>query len=261
MKQLFFLSLICKLTGAALMLQTAELILFRELVSDQGVWRWETLRNEFNALPKTLRACFELVFCYPGFLSLLTFQLFASILILFFSSPILFIPLFISAFLISIRFRGTFNGGSDYMTLMLLMSLSVASLFKEPSLMLTACLWYIAIQSCLSYFISGIVKLKNGHWRRGEALLTFLTTSNYQTPALLKKAFKSKRFSVASSWGVILFECSFPVALLNHGFCVAYIGIAFAFHLANFYIFGLNRFLFIWTATYPALLFCSGRLK
>jgi hypothetical protein len=39
--------------------------------------------------------------------------------------------------------------------------------------------------------------------------------------------------------------------------CVAIVAVALAFHIANVYVFGLNRFVWAWAATYPALYFCS----
>jgi hypothetical protein len=60
-----------------------------------------------------------------------------------------------------------------------------------------------------------------------------------------------------ASWAVMIFECLFPLALVNTQSCLAFMSVAILFHLSNFYLFGLNRFLLSWAAAYPALLYCS----
>ena len=159
--------------------------------------------------------------------------------------------------LISLRWRGSFNGGSDFMTLIVLMGLGLASLFPNHLLMGVGCLWYIALQTCTSYFISGLVKLKRANWRQGKALTGFIRLSIYEPGPFVKWFLESPKISLRISWVLILFECSFPLALLRFDLALAYVSFGFLFHLANFYIFGLNRFLFAWLATYPALLFAA----
>jgi hypothetical protein len=38
------------------------------------------------------------------------------------------------------------------------------------------------------------------------------------------------------------------------------LGLGLCFHLGAWLVFGLNRFVFVWAAAYPALLWCSQML-
>jgi hypothetical protein len=186
------------------------------------------------------------------------------VLRLFSSTTLLFTPsfgailfLFLSTALISLRWRGSFNGGSDFMSLIVLSALTVATAFQDNPKIAVACLWYIAIQTCTSYFIAGIIKLRRKNWRTGKALAGFLSTTIYGSSAVGQAISSRPTVAALFSWGVMLFECAFPIALLNSRLSIAFMVVAFLFHLGNFYFFGLNRFLLSWSATYPALYFIS----
>lgn len=222
------------------------------------IWIWKDFKQDFSIFPRSVQQIISLILRYPNFLFVLNLRLIAAFCLLFFQVKILFVLLLFSTILILLRWRGTFNGGSDYMTLVILMSITLATLFKNKNLVLLGCLWYIGIQTCLSYFISGLVKVKVKKWREGSALKAFIFSSNYDQPNFIKQFFKNKTLCLLSSWAVICFELCFPLAFLNPTICLLFIITAFVFHLGNFYVFGLNRFLFAWLASYPALYFCSG---
>ncbi|MEZ4753843.1 MAG: HTTM domain-containing protein [Bdellovibrionota bacterium] len=147
------------------------------------------------------------------------------------------------------------------MTLIILSGLSLASLFPENSPITSGCLWYICLQTCLSYFVSGSVKLRKANWRSGKALAAFIASSNYQLPMLIKQLFKNPFFLFISSWSVITMELCFPATLINPQVCLGLISAAFIFHIVNWYILGLNRFVFAWLAAYPAVYYCSSFLN
>jgi hypothetical protein len=163
---------------------------------------------------------------------------------------------------VCVRFRGTFNGGSDYLTVLTTMALALAWLFDaaEHPIVGKACLGYIAVQLTLSYFIAGISKLKEADWRSGAALCGFVRSPRYGAPAFAQRLLDGKRRCQLLSWCVLLFECGFPLAWLDPRLCMALIALGFAFHLGNWLFFGLNRFVFAWAAAYPALLFGSQLL-
>ena len=48
--------------------------------------------------------------------------------------------------------------------------------------------------------------------------------------------------------------------LLGPGFALAFCAVALVFHLLVFRFFGLNRFVWAWVATFPAILYCAERL-
>lgn len=245
------------ITGAAIFFQTLELLAIRKSIADTGVWSWQIVQRDFKPLPSPIRAVLERLLSYRAFLLILATRLVLGAAMAFTFNPVVIALVFASTLLIALRWRGSFNGGSDFMNLIVLSALSVASANPGNEKIQAGCLWYIAIQTCTSYFIAGLIKLRQSGWRNGSALSGFIKTTIYSPDPIAMAIGNQRALSALASWGVILFECTFPIALLNAQLCILMMGLAFAFHLANFYFFGLNRFVLSWAATYPALLFCS----
>jgi hypothetical protein len=255
------LVVVARIIAFAILLQSIELLKIRAVIKEDGIWTWTVLRKEFDVFPRPFLAFFEFLLPYPRFIKLLYFQIAASGFLMLYPTPVFAIGLLLSATLCCLRWRGTFNGGSDFMTLIVLTGVSVGLVFSNTVSLEKASLWYITIQACTSYFRGGLSKLRTRNWRSGRALKGFICSSMYPVDNLLGRLIDSSQVLFLMSWVVILFECSFPLALVSPKVCGIYIGLAFVFHLANFYSFGLNRFLFAWMATYPALYFCSHVLR
>jgi hypothetical protein len=145
------------------------------------------------------------------------------------------------------RFRGSYNGGSDAMTLVVLLGLALARSFDTR-----LGLAYIAAQLVLSYFLAGVFKLRDPRWRDGSALPALLSAPQYRTTPV--------RVPRVAAYAVLGFECSFPLALLDVRLCATYAVIGLVFHALNARLLGLNRFLWAWLAAYPALFAWSVRL-
>jgi hypothetical protein len=241
----------------AVLLQTLELWQIREAYADTGIWRWSTLRAEHRGLPAPLRGLFALLLPYRCFLGLLIARLLAASLLFGFGTSSVLPGLWLSQLAIAVRFRGTFNGGSDSMTLLILLALSIASFAPQQPLLQSACLLYIGVQASLSYFVAGLAKLKEADWRRGAALPSFVLNTPYGAPVWTRALVGRAHVSMLLSWGVMAFECLFPLSWLDPRVCLGFLAIGAGFHLANALVFGLNRFLFAWAAAYPALLYCS----
>ena len=246
-----------KIIAFAVLLQTIELIQLRQTFADGGIWRWEILRDEFRIFPAPARLLLDWTLSYRNFVVLLWIRLCTAGIMLVYTHTMLSPLLLATTILICLRWRGTFNGGSDYMTIIVLAMLSVASAFARSPEVLLGCLWYIALQACLSYFVAGVVKLRRKNWRSGRALAGFLESATFELPGALSSAAENPRAAKLFSWGIIIFECCFPLALLRPGFALLFISAALLFHLINSYVFGLNRFLYAWSAAYPAVYFCS----
>ncbi len=253
-----------KLIALAVILQTVELLQLRKTFADEGVWRWPTLKEELQVFPPWARACFGALLPYRRFLAVLTVRLAAGGALLCgpgsFAAPLLLI-LLLSTILIALRWRGTFNGGSDSMTAIVLVALFAARCFPESAAVAAGSLLYVALQTSLSYFIAGWVKLKNSQWRNGAALLRYIRTPGYGAPKAIVELLSRARAALAASWGIIVFECAFPLGLFSQTLAPLFIGAALAFHIANVFVFGLNRFLFAWAASYPAYYWAAGYLS
>ena len=245
----------------ALLLQTIELLQIRGACADDGLWSRKILAREQHALPLPLRILLAPLTCflpYRAWLGLLLARLIGSGLWLA-SGWLGWAPvLLFTQVAVCVRFRGTFNGGSDYMSVLILVALSAAAL--EPGLG-RAALLYIAVQTTLSYATAGLLKLRQHAWRSGRALQTFLLASQYGAPDWVRDTLATPRRSRLLASAVIAFETALPLAWLDARLCGLLIVSGLGFHAANALVFGLNRFLFAWAAAYPALWYGSQLLR
>ena len=231
--------------GFAVLLQSIEMLSLRHAWSDRGVWSWSALRNDFVVLPAPIFKVLEGLFTETRFRLLLLFQLVCAVALVFQPERALAIGLFFSVFLVSVRWRGVFNGGSDAMTLSQLLALAFF-----PSRM---ALLYIGVQVVFSYFIAGVIKLKEPSWRSGKSLQCFLASERYSVPPLIVGLSRFRGVCFVLSWCVMLFECTAPLLYFFPQAISPYLILGALFHLTNVYVFGLNRFFWTWIATYPAL--------
>lgn len=242
------------LIGLCLVQQSAELLRL-ERAWARGVYAAELLADDLRSLPRALAAALGVLFSAPVFRALTWLRLgLGAWLVLSPSFPCALAAL-ATSLVTCMRFRGTFNGGSDSMTVAVLIGLCLAGPSgNHAQLGLT----YVAVQLLLSYTIAGVVKLVRPVWRAGAALPAFMAIASYGVPAPLQRALSRPWLARLLSWGVIGFECAMPAALVDVRVCGALLAAAFAFHLGTVLAFGLNRFLWAWSAAYPALIWLSG---
>lgn len=248
-----------RLLGFALLLQSIELLQLRRAFVDSAVFAWSILRQEQRAFPAPLRALFVLILPYGPFVGLLWLRVVLSLLLtlgLLWTAPLLLV----TQLLVCARFRGTFNGGSDYMSVVVLLGLSGATLFSASMALAKASLAYVCVQLVFSYFIAGVVKCVRPEWRSGDALTTLLASKRYGVSWLATSLVEPAELTKLASLAVLSFECTFPVALLSPRLALIWLGAGALFHAANALIFGLNRFFFAWIAAYPSLIFFSAEL-
>ena len=243
-------------TSFALCLQSIELLRVGRALGPSGVFRWETLRKEYAAWPRPVRAVLDASLAHRPFVLLMWMRLGGALALPFVEAKLLAPVLLLLTLLTCVRFRGTFNGGSDYMTVVLLLSLSVARV--GPDTLWASCgLAYAAAQLTLSYFVAGLSKARTRAWRSGEALAQVFASTQYGAPTV--RIAPSPPLLRLGAWGVMIFECAFPAAWLGALPCAALLTVALAFHLANAWLLGLNRFVWAWLAAYPSLLYWTLR--
>jgi hypothetical protein len=250
-----------RLTGFALALQTIELLQLRRAWSDDGIWRWALLAPEHRQLVLPLRWLFARVLPARPFAVMLWLRTLAAVAMVTGVSRGLAPFLLFTQLAIGVRFRGTFNGGSDAFSVVLLTALSLAQLYPASAAAQRAALLYIAVQLTLSYFTAGVAKLKYADWRSGRALSNAVVAGRYGAPGWLVRALDGKTRLGLVSWGVLGFECAFPLAWSGPSACLVLMGMGLCFHLGAWLLFGLNRFVFAWAAAYPALFWCSQLLR
>jgi hypothetical protein len=253
-------SISTQLVGLAICLQSIELLAIRASFNNQGIWRWNIISKEFESFSPFFRFFLDRTLSYPNFLTLLLLRTLIGGLIIFYSNALLLFFLLITTLLIAIRWRGTFNGGSDYMTVIVLTGLTIQASFPDNTAVALGSIFYITVHTVASYFIAGIFKLKSSNWRDGSAVKAFLASASFDPPQILGVLQCNTWLLFFAAWSILLFECSFPLAVVIPQTTFYYLFAGAAFHLLNSYLLGLNRFFMIWLATYPMVLWCATNL-
>ena len=240
-----------RMIAVGLIQQSVELLSIRRDFGRDGVWSWMILRGDFNFLPKYAMAFFDWILADSRFIAVIALQLILAIASLFFPVALIFFGQLLTATLICLRWRGTFNGGSDFMTLIVLTGVVLAGFFGSKNGGVTMALIYIALHSVLSYWVAGAAKFADQSWRSGKALRSFLkgAPSRVWVPG--------PRAAIFFTFLILVFECSFPLAILRPESCFFYMIFGLLFHTSNALVLGLNRFILPWAATYPALWYLS----
>lgn len=184
---------------------------------------------------------------------------FSILLLVGVATPWVLIALTLHSLVVVRRFAGPYNGGSDRMGLLILYCLFLVHILPA-GLGREAAFGYLGVQVVLSYFISGQVKITNPDWRSGQALQDVFAFSAYPVSEALRDVRHRPRLLWAASWAVMVFEVLFPLSLLNSYTLLAALVVAAIFHLANACLFGLNRFVWVWIASYPSILWLQDRL-
>ena len=243
-------------------IQTLEYLRMRPAMNQHGLWSWAIQRQDIpNAFAQKM---FDGLFSENIFTALLWARLFALFSLVFLGANLGNVTfLFISNLAVLIRWRGAFNGGSDFMTLVVLTGLLISqwvAYLEDPELGWRACFWYISIQSMTSYFVSGAVKLLRPEWRNGSAMRIFLNAAIHG-PLHEGHALRKPWLATLGSWTFILWECAAPLALLDTRLALVFCVIALLFHFLVFWFFGLNRFFWAWVASFPAIVWCAGQVS
>jgi hypothetical protein len=229
-------------------IQALEYFYLRQYWSGRGPWSEQTLQMRSFVLRSDKVAWLVLILRVLSILGMLVLPSWHWILILLLSNVFY-----------SMRFQGTFNGGSDMMSTVVLTGLLLAWWFENDVYFTSFGVSYVAVQALASYFIAGYIKVIKPNWRSGAALPVFIEDSIYGMPGWLTK-WTSGRSTIlwgVASWSVMIFELLFPLALLNTFATVLFCLVAFAFHGMNMYVFGLNRFIWAWAPSWVALIYLS----
>jgi len=246
----------------SLTLQTLEYLRMGKYTANDAFWSWQLQRADIpNAL---VRALLDVLFKPRMHQLHLWLRLVAAVALAVQGASLPLIGfLFVGNLLILIRWRGAFNGGSDFLTLVVLTGLFISQVvgaFGNVQLGWQAGFWYIAIQAITSYFMSGAVKLLRREWRNGSAMTIFLNGAIYG-PLSATHPLRNKWLALLGSWGFIVWEILFPLSLLDPRLAAVFCTVAALFHFLVFWFFGLNRFFWAWLCSFPAIIWCSAQFS
>jgi hypothetical protein len=151
--------------------------------------------------------------------------------------------------------------GSDHMAILTYAGSALEKAFGGDERVRKACLWFVAGEACLSYTTAGLAKLASPVWRGGTAMPGIFRTRTYGHEWSAKLLRQHPTLSKVSCWVVIGAETFFPLVLvLPAPYAWPLLGLGLAFHLGNAHFMGLNRFLWAFAGSYPAVVHVARHL-
>ena len=255
------------LFATGLFIASLEYLKATSMFASNGILSWNITQNRWGKKFQHgwLGHCFKQLFSETGVKSLLYARIVKIVLLLYFpmGSLIWFSIALALVFNIALYNLIAFYGsdGSDQMTSIILITITLCLVPFGNELLLKAGLWFIALQSCLSYFAAGIAKLLSPQWRGGTAVTGIFNSRTYGTEWVANYLKDKPQLGVFLCWSVIIIEILFPLCLLLPlPLCLVMLTWGFVFHLLNAVIMGLNSFLWAFIATYPAILFVNSEI-
>jgi hypothetical protein len=260
-------ALIVILASTGVFIASVELLTLRAEFRDGGLFSWDVLRTVSRATLSVGTGRPRQLISHPFFVPAVTgARALAALILIFFTNNYALSTACVLAIIaasIVMQWRAPLGlDGSDQMSLITFVAVAIYKVFPGDVHVAQASLWFIAIQGCLSYSVAGIAKVISPVWRSGEAVRRILGTRTYGSSRSASLVSGRDGVCVALSWLLMLFECTFPLALAfgKTGFAVfAVLGIFF--HITSAVIMGLNTFVWAFIATYPAILFCAVSLR
>ncbi len=258
-------SIILYLFVAGQLVSTLEFLFIRREFSDHGAFPWKILRFEHQRyMSSALANRASGLYGYKGVLITLSLRILALILILF--CPIAsywftVCALIIAATLVIMQSRQIYGGeGSDQMSLIIsICLLTGGGVFFNFVIMAGLIMWFIAAQSCLSYTAAGVAKLGSAKWRSGNATFEIFNTTSHGSYPVAHFLSRNHTISFVLSWSAMVFESGFAICLITPWpITAALLLMGVVFHLVNAIVMGLNSFLWIFIATYPAIIFTAS---
>ena len=264
---------VARLVAVAVLVASFELVVaWSRMVGDDGLLPWALVRRDHERLAPAVRALLDLLLGARGFVVVVVARVFAAVALLVsperagVAAVVAAVVALFTSVVVSVRFRGRENGASDALTNLVLLALAVAAVARALGVDVDGgAVVFVAAQALLSYVAAGIAKLRSPSWRRGRALAAFVAAARFGAPAWAKRTLERRVIGAVVGavvgFVVVAWELASPLALTSTTACFAFCAAGLVFHLANFAVFGLNRFVFAWLATYPALLACAASLS
>lgn len=243
----------------ALLLQSFEYLGMKNEFRVGGTWAGpDVILNQlfnFHLYLRLLLLVFILTVAIARFFQL-DFEVYSFLSLL----PMAWLGMLASQLIIVIRTNALPSGGAEG----LLFWLQLMVLWIHTTGHQTSALVFVSILILSSYAIAGLRKLAKADWRNGQALRGYLQKSWYRIPPCIRVRSDGSHAPSPSSNGsllkiislaIILTQVALPLFLfLPNGFWI-FLVLALVFHIANFWIFSLNRFVWAWVAGFPAVYF------
>ena len=246
------------LCGINLLIQGLEYWRVKDIQQAHAPWSWQVQGQDVP--PGWIHRALDVLFADSVHRIHLLLRLALSVLLIVWGSSLaVVLVLWLGQIAWMIRWRGAFNGGSDFMTQVVLTGMLLAHVLLASGmgpLSWALGLGWIALNATTSYVIAGWVKWLQPDWRNGTALPIFLDTGLHG-PLPPHSIWRRPWVAKCASWSFMAWEATFPLAFLSVEWALLECALALFFHLLVYRFFGLNRFVWAWLASYPAVIWGS----
>lgn len=255
-----------RLLAIGVLIDTIENFYFWKEFRDRGVFNWKYLREHrlFTRRRLVRQTSLDRLFDLPRWFLWLALRGVAALSLIFFpiqklSSIVGLTVVFTITSLMNLRSAPYGVETYNRLNVVIAGALLLRSVVPDSLILAKVCLWFIALQACVSYATAGIIKLFNQGWRSGNGLFNVVNNPmNGIPPEFAFFFYRHNAFGKALTWFTLVIECSFPLGLvLGQPFVFFYLAWGILFHLTNAALLGLNKFFWAWMATYPAILYIT----
>jgi hypothetical protein len=248
---------ILRICSIGLLIDTLEQLDGRRALED-GLYSWTILRRRLDRAPRLLRDAADLL-CTGSSRPVIFLLSRLPALVVVAWWPIHSVPFAValSTLLVTQLYhflrRCSFGIlGSDQMNLVVIGS-SWLCIVVAPKAA-AAGLWFMTVQSCLSYAVNGAAKLAAPKWRSGRAMPAIFATHSFGHPTVLRMLVAMPRLNRFLCWLVIVWECSFPLVLVVASpVRLGILATGIFFHAMIAVTMGIHLFIWAFIATYPAI--------
>lgn len=159
------------------------------------------------------------------------------------------------------RMGGYGLDGSDHLSFVNYFVAAAEKAFGNDRRAREALVKFLAAQVCGAYFSAGVAKLASPVWRNGTAIPEIFRTTMFGDSGFYRVVDEHPLVAKAVAWGTIAGELAFPLVLVApRPVARGILASGFAFHIGNARFMGLNRFIWSYCSTYPALAHVSRSL-
>ncbi|MEP0262704.1 hypothetical protein [Dokdonia sp.] len=249
-------------------ISTIELLYNWKNFKDDRLYSWKVISTRgYFSEKNTLHKLANFLLKYPNFIGVIILRLIIILLLVVpgiwgFSQAPLFLALVLTSLMIN--YRSPFGqDGSDQMSTIVIIVLFLYHINPENSIVAQAGIWFIALQSLLSYFTAGFFKAKGEKWTtRPNAVFLIFNTATYGSKPIAGYLQNRQMAITFLTWSTVAVEAAFPLVLVTgYPGMIVFLGWGLTFHLMNALVMGLNSFLWAFLATYGAIIYCCLQLS
>lgn len=253
-----------RITAVGTVLSALETLSRPDMLRHDGLFSWDVARTRSAAWSRRPLSTVLGVFDYPAVTGIHAGRLLAATTLLAGTSrrrrALCVAGLAGTTWALGIRTNYGADG-SDHMAILTYIASAVEKAFGDDERVREACLWFLAAEACLSYSTAGLAKLASPVWRNGQAMTGIFRTRTYGHEWSAGMLRRYPVLAKVGCWSVIVAESLFPLVLVlpaEAAWPLLLLGLVF--HVGNAHLMGLNRFLWAFSGTYPAVVWVSRHM-